>query len=85
MFYNIGSKIKSWAKTVCYAGIVISVIAGFMLLGTFEFLGILVAVAGSLSSWVGSICLYGFGELIEKTTEIAENTRCSNTSNETIS
>ena len=49
------------------------------------FVGILVIAIGSLFSWVGSFCLYGFGELIEKTTEIAENTRSSNTSNETIS
>ena len=36
--------------------------------------GIFVAAIGSLLSWIGSFCLYGFGELIDKATEIAENT-----------
>ena len=38
------------------------------------FIGIFVAAIGGLSSWIGSFCLYGFGELIDKATEIAENT-----------
>jgi hypothetical protein len=29
---------------------------------------------GSLISWISSLALYGFGELIEKTAEIARNT-----------
>lgn len=37
-------------------------------------IGIFVAVIGGLLSWIGSFCLYGFGELIDKATEIAENT-----------
>lgn len=39
--------------------------------------GLMVIVIGSLSSWIGSFVLYGFGELIERTTEIARNTRGS--------
>jgi hypothetical protein len=31
-------------------------------------------VVGGLASWIGSFFTYGFGELIEKTTEIANNT-----------
>ena len=85
MFDNIGRKIKSWAKTVCYLGIAISAIFGLLLMDEVGFAGILVIAIGSLFSWVGSFCLYGFGELIEKTTEIAENTRCSNTANEPAS
>ena len=38
------------------------------------FIGIFVAAIGGLLSWIGSFCLYGFGELIDKATEIAENT-----------
>lgn len=85
MFCNIGGKIKSLAKTVCILGIAISAILGLALVNKVGFAGIVVIVIGSLISWVGSFCLYGFGELIDTTTEIAENTRCSNTTNETIS
>lgn len=45
-------------------GIVISIISA-----------VLIITFGSLISWLGSLCLYGFGELIEKTAEIAENTK----------
>ena len=37
-------------------------------------IGISAAAIGGLLSWIGSFCLYGFGELIDKATEIAENT-----------
>lgn len=32
-------------------------------------------IVGSFLSWVGSVRLYGYGELIERTTEVAENTK----------
>lgn len=34
-----------------------------------------IVIAGTLVSWVSSWALYGFGELIAKASEIAENTR----------
>jgi hypothetical protein len=34
-----------------------------------------IVIAGTLISWVSSWALYGFGELIAKASEIAENTR----------
>ena len=34
-----------------------------------------IVIAGTLVSWVSSWALYGFGVLIAKTSEIAENTR----------
>ncbi len=34
-----------------------------------------IVIAGTLVSWVSSWALYGFGELIAKVSEIAENTR----------
>lgn len=37
--------------------------------------GVLVAGIGSLLSWTGGMVLYGFGELILRVNEIAENTR----------
>ena len=84
MFNNIGRKIKTFAKVMCWIGIIASVVAGLVMIAT-SFssyapaagivAGILTAVLGSLFSWVGSFMMVGFGELIEKTTEIAENTR----------
>lgn len=78
MFSNIGNKIQSVAQVFCWIGITLSMIAGIVLLGTDEDLiltGLLVAGVGSLSSWIGSLFLYGFGELIVKVTQIEKNTR----------
>ena len=79
MFKDIGSKIKALARAICVLGIGLSVVAGLILIvngatyntalvGT----GVLVFFAGSLLSWIGSFFAYGFGELIENTTVIAE-------------
>ena len=79
MFDHIGSKIKSLAKIVCWAGIIISVLIGIVMLASggdvSSPIGLVLMFAGPLCSWIGSFFVYGFGELIEKTTEIAENTR----------
>lgn len=78
MFSNIGKKLRTLAVTVCWLGIVISVLTGFVLLVSGEELalvGLLIAGVGSLVSWLTSLFTYGFGELIVKTTEIAENTK----------
>ena len=84
MFNNIGRKIKTFAKVMCWIGIIASVVAGLaMIAGSFSsyapaagiVTGILTAVLGSLFSWVGSFVMVGFGELVENTAEIAANTR----------
>ena len=84
MFNNIGRKIKTFAKVMCWIGIIVSVAAGLvMIASSFSgytpaagiVSGILTAVLGSLFSWVGSFVLVGFGELVENTAEIAANTR----------
>ena len=81
MFKNIGGKIKGLAKVICYVGIAISVIAGIVMIGFGSFsyngdtmigVGFAVMLVGSLVSWIGSLFAYGFGELIENTTVIAE-------------
>ena len=38
-------------------------------------IGLVLIVAGPIGSWISSFFVYGFGELIEKTSEIAENTK----------
>lgn len=86
MFDNIGGKIKGMAKFFCWVGIIISVIAGiFILIGgasinysfgvsgvPMYFVGLAVIAIGSLLSWLGSLTLYGFGELVENSTYCAE-------------
>ena len=81
MFTNIGGKIKELAKVICSVGIAISVVAGIVMIGfgsssyngdAMVYMGFAVMIVGSLFSWIGSLFAYGFGELIENTTVIAE-------------
>ncbi len=77
MFKNIGGKIKGLAKVICFVGIGISVVAGFGKMGSghndaMVGMGLAVMIGGSLVSWIGLFFAYGFGELIENTTVIAE-------------
>ena len=81
MFTNVGGKIKSLAKFMCYLGIALSVGVGGWLLyciprgyGSEQQMllvgGIATIVVGSLLSWLGSLGLYGFGQLVESTERI---------------
>ena len=75
MFDNIGGKIKTLASVITWLGIVGSVIIGIILMATAEeliFAGIIIAIVGSISSWIGSFLLYGFGELVENSAIIAQ-------------
>ena len=75
MFGNIGGKIKSLAQVITWLGIIGSVIWGFVLMATDEdliFAGLMIALLGSLISWVSSFVLYGFGQLIENTDKLVE-------------
>lgn len=72
MFNNIGNKIKILAHVICWIGFAVSLIIGLYLNSFLSF------VIGCLSSWIGSFCLYGYGELIEKTAETAKNTASLN-------
>ena len=77
MFDNIGEKIKTLAKVVCWVGIIASVVMGFIAIAssndeTVGFLSlVLIAGLGSLGSWVGSFVLYGFGELVSNSANVA--------------
>ena len=89
MFNNIGSKIKTLAKILCWIGIIFSVISGIAIMaagnstitinGSYASVspaltGILVIVFGCLVSWISSFFAYGFGQLIENSDEIRKNT-----------
>ena len=83
MFDNIGEKIKTLAKVVCWVGIIASVIMGFVAIDSTNdetagfFSLVLIAGLGSLGSWVGSFVLYGFGELVSNSAIIAETLKVS--------
>ena len=86
MFNNIGGKIKSLAKFMCWLGISASVIIGIVLIigatnrnGYYSYTdtnmvitGILVMIMGSILSWIGSFVLYGFGELVDNSSKLVE-------------
>ncbi|MCI6825275.1 MAG: hypothetical protein PUF84_02355 [Ruminococcus bromii] len=85
MFKNIGSKIKTLSKVVCWLGIIVSILIGLIFIvasvmsGNGMVYGIIIGliciVGGSIASWIGSFFTYGFGEIIDKLTEIANNTK----------
>jgi hypothetical protein len=83
MYTNIGGKIKLLAKVTAWVGVIGSIIAGIVMIyiGTVSYdqvslvgIGFIVMLAGSISSCVSTWFVYGFGELIDKTSEIAANT-----------
>ncbi len=85
MFDNIGRKIKILAKTICWIGIVCSVIIAMIIFAgadkaldslkaAYLFFGFAFLILGPLFSWISSFVLYGFGELVETICEVAEST-----------
>lgn len=78
MFDNIGNKIKTLSKLLCYVGMAVCIIAGIVVATIDEdliLIGVLVAVVGSALSWVNSFLLYGFGQLVENSDIIANRER----------
>lgn len=78
MFDNIGKKIKSLANVLCWVGIIAYVIAAIIMFSIDEdFIGIgfLLLFVGPFMSWISSFFMYGFGELIDKVSDIERNTR----------
>lgn len=83
MFDEIGKKIKTLAKVVCALGICVTCLIGIILIAVggnmrygggegMETTGIIILLLGWVVPWIASFFLYGFGELIDKTCEIAE-------------
>ena len=80
MFDNIGGKIKTLALVTTCIGILFSIIAGISLMVIDEeiaFVGLIIMVLGSLSSWISSFVLYGLGQLIENTDQLVYNSEIS--------
>ena len=83
MFENSGEKIKKLGMVVGWLGIA-SVVIAFILFGlasdayrdeehALRLWGFILLFAGPIGSWVSGLLITGFGELIEKTSEIAKD------------
>lgn len=77
MFDDIGNKIKSVAVVTTWVGIFLSIIEGIITFfcgiiyfddaGYLLIAGPVSAVIGCIAAWLGSLVLYGFGQLIVNT------------------
>lgn len=83
MYDKIGGKIKGMAKATFFVEAIVAIIAGIIftiMAGNGDeamlLVGLPVMILGPLAAWVSSCLLYGFGELIDKTCDIARNTYC---------
>ncbi len=73
MFDNIGKKIKIFAQAIAWIGIALSVVFGLASGAGSSGLGfLLITPIGCLLSWLLSLVLYGFGELIDCAQRIAD-------------
>lgn len=64
----VGHKIKMLAEILRVLGIIISVIIGLYFFNSNLAFGIIYIVVGCVVTFISSLCLYGFGELIVETT-----------------
>lgn len=75
MYNDIGGKIKTLARVIFVVTASVAVVMAIVLLsGELILLGLLTLILGPILAWASSFVLYGFGELIDKTCEIAKNT-----------
>lgn len=71
MWDNIGGKLQSLAKVLCWLGIIVSFITAIVFwsqnsrYNSTILMGILYLVIGSLASWIGSWAMYGLGLVVE--------------------
>ena len=74
MFNNVGRKLKDIASVITYIGIALSVILGILMIKSIGFLlALLIIAVGSFISWISSIGIYAFGELVDNSTIIASH------------
>lgn len=81
MFENVGRKIKKLIRNICKIGFVLDGIGGFVLIiflcETMGFagalLGLWITALAFLLTWISCFFAYGFGELVENSTVIAES------------
>lgn len=76
MYDNVGGKIKGIAQLVTWLGIIASIIGFIALAGDEDtiVLAFVVLIIGCIGSWLSSLTIYGFGQLIENSDIIAGRT-----------
>ena len=74
IFGNIGGRIKSLAKTLLWVKFIVwLVVAIYFSISDTGFLSAgIIFFGGLLVSWVSSLLLYGFGQLIDNSTHMVE-------------
>ena len=74
IFGNIGGRIKSLAKTLLWVKFIVwLVVAIYFSISDTGFLSVgIIFFGGLLVSWVSSLLLYGFGQLIDNSTHMVE-------------
>ncbi len=80
MYNEVGKKIKGLMKTLLTIGIILSGVGGLAVMAIDDdmiVVGLLVAVVGSLASWIACIFAYAFGELVDKACNIEKLLRLS--------
>ena len=80
MFDNIGKNIKELARVLCWVGVIVNIILGFVIFvkagdsyyaeGLFMSLGFVFLIVGPIISIINGMLIYGFGELIDNNVEI---------------
>ena len=77
MFEDVGKKIKGLATVIFIINAIIFTIIGFIVMGfgiedslLWILIGFLIIGVGLFISWLSIILLYGYGELIDKTSDI---------------
>lgn len=85
LYYNIGQKLKKIAIISAIILSVACVIGGIALLAEFGgdlwFIAVPLIIAGPFLSWIISLPLYAFGEIVDRLVQIEENTRYSKVNN----
>ncbi len=69
MYDNIGGKIKGFSIINAVIGTVVCFVLGFSVMNSNTVTGLLIIILGSISSWINSVFLYGFGVLVENSDE----------------
>ncbi len=70
MFDGIGKKIMAMAKTLCWVGIIVSIIIGMGMLSFNPLSGLLTGFLGVIFSWIGSWIMYSWGEVVDNISKI---------------
>lgn len=80
MFKNVGSKIQTLAKIICWLGIILFVLCGVVMLYAginvtdYNYIssGVILLIVGPISCWASSLALVGFGKLVQDNSEMKD-------------